>query len=54
MYTFEATDGSTWVNISTQVRATAAFGLDEKMFEKQLKKQLKENLALLKGILETR
>ncbi len=54
LYTLEAVDGSTQVNISTQVRATEEFGVDEKIFEKQLKKQLKENLVLLKGILETR
>lgn len=54
LYTFEMGPGSTWIHLSTQVRATDPLEVHEKVFEKQLKKQLKENLALLKGILETR
>jgi uncharacterized membrane protein len=54
LYTFEMANGSTWINLTTQVRATDALEVQEKIFEKQLKKQLKENLALLKDILETK
>lgn len=54
LYTFELANRSTCVHLSTQVSATEAFEVHEKIFEKQLKKQLKENLVLLKGLLEAR
>ncbi len=54
LYTLDAANGCTRVNVSTQVSAVDAVGIHEKIFAKQLKKQLKENLGLLKGILESR
>lgn len=52
LYTFEATKGSTKINISTRVRAGVLFKPGDTLVEKKLKKQYRENLALLKGILE--
>ncbi len=54
LYTFESANGSTTINISTQVSTLDSSEFHEKIFEKQLKKQLKENLLLLKGLLESR
>ena len=54
LYTFEMTAGSTKVNVSTRASLADLFQVSEGVLEKQLGKQLKENLALLKGILETK
>jgi hypothetical protein len=54
LYTLEAANGSTRINVSTQISAIDALEIHEKVFAKQLKKQLKENLILLKGLLESR
>ena len=54
LYTFEIAQGSTKINVSTQASVADFFQTHESVLEKQLKKQLKENLAMLKGILETK
>jgi hypothetical protein len=54
LYTFEIADGSTKINVATQASVADFFETHEGVLEKQLKKQLKENLAMLKGILETK
>ena len=51
-YTFEIANGSTKINVSTQLSIVNLFQLNEGVLEKKMKKQLKENLALLKEILE--
>ena len=51
-YTFEIENGSTKVNLSTQVNAINSIEVNEGALEKKLKRQLKENLALLKEVLE--
>ncbi len=51
-YTFEIADGSTRVNVSTQVIAVDFFTVNGGTFEKRMKKQVKENLAMLKELLE--
>ena len=53
LYTFEVSGGSTKISVSTQANVINFFQIRESILEKQLKKQLKENLAMLKGILET-
>ena len=53
LYTFEVAGGSTKISVSTQANVINFFQIRESILEKQLKKQLKENLAMLKGILET-
>jgi len=52
LYTFEVTNGSTKINISTRVRSGDLFKPGDIAVEKKVKKQYRENLALLKGILE--
>ncbi len=52
-YTFEVTEGSTRVNVSTQANLVNFFQMDERIVEKMMKKQIKENLAMLKDLLET-
>jgi hypothetical protein len=54
LYTFEIDGGSTKVNVSTQASVVDFFQIREGILERQLGKQLKENMALLKGILETK
>ena len=51
-YTFESTDGSTKLSISTQAHAVNSFKINERLMERKMKKQLKENLILLKDLLE--
>jgi uncharacterized protein YndB with AHSA1/START domain len=53
-YTFEITDGSTKITISTQADVVNFFHMDEGFLEKKMKKQLKENLTMLKDLLEAR
>ena len=53
-YTFEMTDGSTKVNVSTQVNLINELQINAGVLEKKMRKQLKENLSLLKDILEAR
>ena len=53
LYTFETVRGSTKIDISTEVRAVNVPEIHEGTLAKHLKKQLRENLAMLKGILET-
>lgn len=53
LYTFEAVRGSTKMDIATQVRAVNVPQIHEGSLAKHLKRQLRENLAMLKGILET-
>ena len=52
-YTFEITEGSTRVNVSTQANLVNFFQMDERGVEKTIKKQIRENLAMLKSLLET-
>jgi hypothetical protein len=51
-YTFEITDGSTIINISTQANVVNFVQVNEDILKKKMKKQLKENLAMLKRLLE--
>lgn len=53
-YTFEFTDGSTKLSISTQAQAVDSFKIDERLMERKMKKQLEENLVLLKNLLEAK
>jgi hypothetical protein len=50
--TFEITNGSTRINISTQANVINFFQMNEGNLEKKMKNQLKENLAMLKGLLD--
>jgi uncharacterized membrane protein len=50
--TFETTDASTKITISTQANPINFFQVNENILEKKMKKQLKDNLAMLKGLLE--
>ena len=52
LYTFEVIDGSTRMNIATQVNPGDLFKTADVMVEKKVKKQYKENLAMLKDVLE--
>ena len=52
LYTFEVTEGSTKINISTRVSPGDLFETGNVTAEKKVKKQYRENLALLKGVLE--
>lgn len=52
-YTFETADGSTRINVSTQANVVNLFRMDDDALEQRMNKQLKENLAMLKGLLET-
>jgi hypothetical protein len=51
-YTFELADGSTKINVSTQINLINELQINANILEKKMRKQLKENLALLKSILE--
>lgn len=51
-YTFEMDNGSTLINISTQVTLINFFQVNQRVLEKNMKKQLEENIAVLKEILE--
>ena len=53
-YTLEIANGSTKVNVSTQVAVDNSLKVNEFVLKKTMGKQLKENMALLKGILEAR
>jgi hypothetical protein len=53
VYSFEIIRGSTKIDIATQVSTLNSPGIHEGVLEKHLRKQLRENLAMLKGILET-
>jgi uncharacterized protein YndB with AHSA1/START domain len=53
-YTLEIANGSTKVNVSTQAIVDNSLKVNEFVLKKTMGKQLKENMALLKGILETR
>jgi len=52
LYTFEAIQGRTKVNICTRISPGDLFKTGSVAVEKTVKKQYRENLALLKGILE--
>lgn len=52
LYTFEVTEGSTRINVSTQINPGDLFKSDNASAEKIVKKQYRENLALLKEVLE--
>lgn len=52
-YTFETQNGSTKVNVVTQVNAINSIEVNEGTLENKIKKQLTEDLALLKEVLET-
>jgi uncharacterized protein YndB with AHSA1/START domain len=52
-YTLEIANGSTRVNVSTQAIVDNSLKVNEFVLKKTMGKQLKENMALLKGILET-
>jgi len=54
LYTFEVTGNSTKVNVCTRISPGDLFKTGSVVVEQKVKKQYKENLALLKGILETR
>lgn len=53
IYTFEVMNGSTRINISTQIGTGTRLQPTEAATEKKIKKQSRENLALLKEVLET-
>jgi hypothetical protein len=53
-YAFEIASGSTKVTVLTQANLVNFFQVGEGILEKKMKKQLKEDLAMLKGILETK
>jgi Polyketide cyclase / dehydrase and lipid transport len=52
LYTFEIMEGSTKINISTQINPGDLFKPNDTTAEKAVKKQYRENLALLKDVLE--
>jgi len=52
LYTFEVMEGSTRINISTQISPKDLLKPNDTTAEKTVKKQYRENLALLKDILE--
>jgi uncharacterized protein YndB with AHSA1/START domain len=51
-YTFEMDNGSTQIDISTQVTMINFHQVNQAALEKDMKKQLKENLVKLKDLLE--
>ena len=51
-YTFETDNGSTQIDISTQVTRINFFQVNQRLLENNLKKQLQENLSILKDLLE--
>ena len=53
-YTFGMDNGSTQIDISTQVTMINFFQVNKSVLEKNMKKQLKENLVMLKDLLEAR
>jgi len=53
-YSFETFKSCTKINISMQANVIDFFQMDESLVERYLKRQLKENLAMLKGLLETK
>ena len=53
-YSFETFKSCTKINISMQANVIDFFQIDESLVEKHLRRQLKENLAMLKGLLETK
>ena len=53
LYTFEVINGSTRINISTQISPGALLKPNDITTERKVKKQYRENLALLKDVLET-
>jgi hypothetical protein len=53
LYTFEAVEGGTKINLSTETDPKDAFRPNESIALKRFKKQYKENLAMLKNVLET-
>ena len=53
-YSFETSKSCTKINISMQANVIDFFQKDESLVEKHLRRQLKENLAMLKGLLETK
>jgi len=52
VYTFDALDEGTKVNISIHVGTINFFQINERVLEKKMKKQLRENLIALKALLE--
>jgi hypothetical protein len=53
LYTFEVTNGSTRINLTTQISPCALLKPNDITTERKVKKQYRENLALLKDVLET-
>ncbi len=53
LYTFEMTDGSTKINLTTETNPRDLFRSNDTVVVKKFKKQCKENLTMLKSILET-
>lgn len=52
LYTFEITQASTRINVSTQASPGELFKTNDVIVEKKVRKQYKENLAILKSVLE--
>ena len=52
LYTFEITEASTRINVSTQASPGELFKTNDVIVEKKVRKQYKENLAILKSVLE--
>jgi hypothetical protein len=53
LYTFEISQGGTWINLSTETNPRDLFKPNDVIVIKKFKKQYKENLAMLKSMLET-
>ncbi len=53
LYTFEMTDGSTKINLTTETNPRDLFRSNDTVVVKKFKKQCKENFTMLKSILET-
>jgi hypothetical protein len=52
LYTFEVSESSTRVNVSTETDPKGIFKTEGMIIERKFRKQYQENLALLKSILE--
>ena len=52
LYTFDVMEGSTRINLSSQIRLGESIKSNDTTVEKTVKKEYRENLALLKDFLE--
>ena len=53
LYTFQITEGSTKINMSSQTNPEDIFKMNDATVEKKIRKQYRENLNMLKSVLET-